>query len=409
MRHIFAPKSAVGAPTRLCEPSLAGTVIPQFCLAGEIDARGARVNHLPQICGVVRSSTEFIVRKKRTVIAVVIPSYKVKEHILDVIERIGPEVSQIYVVDDCCPVQSGKFVREQCRDSRVRIEYHEQNQGVGGAVMTGYTAAIANGADVIVKIDGDGQMDPALLPYFVLPIIEGWADYTKGNRFYDLTHIGRMPKARLIGNAGLSLMTKFSTGYWNIFDPTNGYTAISAEVANHLPLDKISRRYFFETDVLFRLNTLRAVVVDIPMDALYADEVSNLKISKVLLEFSGKHAGNLVKRIFYNYFLRDMTAATFELVIGLLMFLFGLGFGIAHWISAISSKIPTPLGTVMLAALPVLIGLQLLLGFLNYDVSNTPFRPIGRMLPRTLDGHLAVMDFIETTDTPDSSQHPTSV
>lgn len=344
----------------------------------------------------------------------VIPSYKVKDHILGVIEKIGPEVSQIYVVDDCCPVKSGDFVRERCQDARVRVEYHAQNQGVGGAVMTGYKAAIANGADVIVKIDGDGQMNPALLPYFVLPIIEGWADYTKGNRFFDLTHIRRMPVARLIGNAGLSFMTKLSTGYWNIFDPTNGYTAISAQVASHLPLDRISRRYFFETDMLFRLNTFRAVVADIPMDAIYGDEKSNLKISKVLFEFSGRHASNFCKRIFYNYFLRDVTAATFELVIGTLLLLFGLGFGIEHWISAISSKISTPLGTIMVAALPILIGLQLVLGFLNYDVASTPTRPIGRVLPRTLDGHLAVMDVIEpaegTTDgtTDGSTNHPTS-
>ncbi|SAL34872.1 glycosyltransferase family 2 protein [Caballeronia concitans] len=345
-------------------------------------------------------------RKKRTIIAVVIPSYKVKEHILGVIEKIGPEVSQIYVVDDCCPVKSGDFVRDNCNDERVRIEYHQQNLGVGGAVMTGYRAAIENGADVIVKIDGDGQMDPALLPYFALPIIEGWADYTKGNRFYDLTHIGRMPKARLIGNAGLSFMTKISTGYWNVFDPTNGYTAISAQVASHLPLDKISQRYFFETDMLFRLNTLRAVVADVPMDAHYADEESNLKISKVLFEFSGKHASNLFKRIFYNYFLRDMTAATFELVIGGLLLLFGLAFGVSHWISAISSHIPTPLGTIMVAALPILIGLQLILSFLNYDVANTPSRPIGRLLPRTLDGQHAVMDAVEANDTPTSTTNP---
>lgn len=347
-------------------------------------------------------------RQKRTTIAVVIPSYKVKDHILGVIDKIGPEVSQIYVVDDCCPVKSGDFVREHCSDERVRIEYHSENQGVGGAVITGYKAAIANGADVIVKIDGDGQMDPALLPYFVLPIIEGWADYTKGNRFYDLTHIGQMPVARLIGNAGLSFMTKISTGYWNVFDPTNGYTAISAQVASHLPLDKVSRRYFFETDMLFRLNTLRAVVADIPMDAVYADEKSNLKISKVIFEFSGKHATNLAKRIFYNYFLRDMTAATFELVVGSLLLMFGLGFGIAHWISAVSSKIATPLGTIMLAALPILIGLQLLLGFLNYDVANTPSRPIGRVLPRTLDGRMAIMESVDAGQKPDLTNHPTS-
>lgn len=318
---------------------------------------------------------------KPSSIAVVIPSYKVRAHILDVIARIGPEVERIYVVDDCCPDSSGDFVESHCRDPRVRVVRHAVNQGVGGAVMTGYAEAIADGADIIVKVDGDGQMDPGLLPQFVLPIIEGWADYTKGNRFYDLTHITRMPAMRLIGNAGLSIMTKISTGYWTIFDPTNGYTAINARAASHLPFDRISKRYFFETDMLFRLNTLRAVVADIPMDAVYGDEKSNLKITNVLFEFMGKHAKNFTKRIFYNYFLRDMTAATFELIVGLILFVFGLCFGIVHWINALATATPTPLGTIMLSALPVLIGLQFLLGFLNFDVANVPSRPISKFLP----------------------------
>jgi glycosyltransferase involved in cell wall biosynthesis len=320
---------------------------------------------------------------KPSSIAVVIPCYKVRPHILGVIAKIGPEVDQIYVVDDCCPENSSDFVAENCTDPRVRIVRHTVNQGVGGAVMSGYTAAIAGGADVIVKVDGDGQMDPGLLPQFVMPIVDGWADYTKGNRFYDLTYITRMPAMRLIGNAGLSIMTKISTGYWTIFDPTNGYTAINARVAAHLPFDRISRRYFFETDMLFRLNTLRAVVADIPMDAVYGDEKSNLKITNVLFEFMGKHAKNFTKRIFYNYFLRDMTAATFELVIGLILLVFGVCFGAVHWISAIASATPTPLGTIMLSALPVLIGLQFLLGFLNFDVANVPSRPISKFLPFT--------------------------
>jgi len=314
-------------------------------------------------------------------IAVVIPSYKVRDHIVGVLAAIGPEVSDIYVVDDRCPHHSGDFVERNCADERVHVLRHGENQGVGGAVMTGYKAAIEGGADIIVKVDGDGQMDPKLLPKFVLPIIEGWADYTKGNRFYDLTHITRMPRMRLFGNAGLSLFTKFSTGYWNIFDPTNGYTAINARVAEHIPFDKISRRYFFETDMLFRLNTLRAVVADVPMDARYADEVSNLRISKVFFEFSGKHVSNFCKRIFYNYFLRDMTAATFELVVGFVLFVFGFIFGAYHWIHAIVQATPTPLGTIMLSAMPVLIGLQLLIGFLNFDVANVPSRPISKYLP----------------------------
>ena len=309
-------------------------------------------------------------------IAVVIPCYKVRDHILDVLAAIGPEVTRIYVVDDCCPVQSGSFVETHCRDARVTVLRHAQNQGVGGAVMTGYQAAIADGMAVLVKVDGDGQMDPALIADFVAPILEGEADYTKGNRFFDLENIRAMPKMRLFGNAVLSLMCKLSSGYWNLFDPTNGYTAIHANVARHLPFGKISRRYFFETDMLFRLNTLRAVVVDVPMHAKYGDEVSNLKISKIAGEFLVKHARNFSKRIFYNYYLRDMSLASLELPLGLVFFVFGVLYGGYHWSLSTHLGMPTPAGTVMLAALPSLMGLQLILSFMSYDIASVPRRPI---------------------------------
>lgn len=307
-------------------------------------------------------------------IAVVIPSYKVTRHILDVIERIGPEVQCIYVVDDACPDGSGDYVANHCTDSRVVVLQNAENQGVGGAVMAGYQAAIDDGADIIVKVDGDGQMDPSLIPIFVEPILSGEADYAKGNRFFDLEEIRTMPPIRLFGNAVLSLMAKLSTGYWDLFDPTNGYTAIHADVAKHLPFGKISRRYFFETDILFRLNTLRAVVVDVPMNAKYGEEVSNLKISKIIGEFLYKHARNFGKRIFYNYYLRDLPLASIELPLGLLLFIFGLGFGAWHWMSAVREGVVTPAGTVMLSAMPVLMGLQLILAFLAYDISSVPRR-----------------------------------
>jgi len=313
-------------------------------------------------------------------IAVVIPSYRVRKHILDVIGEIGPEVTRIYVVDDCCPEESGNFVEENCKDERVRVIRLPKNQGVGGAVMMGYRAAIDEGADIIVKVDGDGQMDPSLIPGFVAPISSGEADYTKGNRFFNLEKIRAMPRIRLFGNAILSFMTKFSSGYWDLFDPTNGYTAIHADVARYLPFDKISRRYFFETDMLFRLNTLRAVVVDIPMDARYGDEISSLKISKVVGEFLVKHVRNFIKRIFYNYYLRDMSLASIELPLGLLLFAFGIGFGGWHWMYAAREGISTPAGTVMLSAFPALIGLQLILAFLAYDISSLPRRAIHQKL-----------------------------
>lgn len=313
-------------------------------------------------------------------VAVVIPCFKVRAHISSVLDKIGPEVCRVYVVDDCCPENSGEFVTQTCNDPRVRIIKNPVNLGVGGAVIAGYRAAIEDGADIIVKVDGDGQMDPALLPRIIVPILKGQADYSKGNRFYDLTHIHRMPAIRLFGNAVLSLMSKLSTGYWKTFDPTNGYTAIDARVAAHLPFERISQRYFFETDMLFRLNTLRAVVVDVPMDAHYGDEESNLKIRRIIGEFFGKHARNFFKRIFYNYFLRDVSLASLELLAGVGLLSFGVIFGLVQWYGAAASGEVAPLGTVMLAALPVLSGLQFLLAFFSYDISSTPVNAIGELL-----------------------------
>ncbi len=314
-------------------------------------------------------------------VAVVIPCYRVKSHILDVLSRIGAEVNRVFVVDDACPDGSGWLVQEQCRDPRVIVLHHAVNQGVGAAVMTGYTAALKEDAEVIVKIDGDGQMDPSLISHFIAPILKGQADYTKGNRFYDLTHIGQMPAIRLFGNAALSFMAKLSTGYWNLFDITNGYTAIHAKAARRIAFDKVSPRYFFETDLLFRLSTIRAVVVDIAMDASYGSEKSSLRIGKVWREFLVKHLRNFVKRVGYNYFLRDMTVASLELALGLCALLFGMVFGGYHWALGVATGLAAPLGTIMLAALPTMLGLQLILAFIAFDVANVPRRPIHLDLP----------------------------
>jgi dolichol-phosphate mannosyltransferase len=309
-------------------------------------------------------------------VAVVIPCFKVTKHILCVIESIPSEVTAIYIVDDACPDSSGLFVQQSVSDPRVAVRFNQQNLGVGGAVMVGYQAALDDGADIIIKIDGDGQMDPSLIPAFIEPILSGEADYTKGNRFFDLELVSQMPKLRLFGNAVLSFLTKLSSGYWNLFDPTNGYTAIHADVCRRLPFKKISNRYFFETDMLFRLNTLRAVVVDVPMEAKYEDETSHLKVSSIIGEFLGKHAKNFGKRIFYNYYLRDLSLASVELIVGLLLTLFGISFGLYHWFASANLGTSTPAGTVMLAAMPLLVGIQLILQFLGYDIASVPKRPL---------------------------------
>lgn len=315
------------------------------------------------------------VRLEQT-LAVVIPSYRVKAHILDVIARIGPEVAMIFVVDDACPDGSGAYVGEQCRDPRVRVLRHEVNRGVGGAMMTGYRAALGAGADIIVKVDGDGQMDPALIPHIARPVLARQADYAKGNRFHSLWNVRRMPRVRLYGNAALSFMTKLSSGYWGIFDPTNGFTAIHAAALERIEFANVSERYFFETDMLINLGNARAVVADVPMEAVYADEVSNLRIRNELWPFLRTHLREVVKRIFYTYFLRDFSPATLQLLIGAIFLLFGTIYGAAEWYRSVSTGEIASTGTVMIAVLPIILGVQLLLNFLAFDMANEPKVPI---------------------------------
>ena len=309
-------------------------------------------------------------------IAVVIPCYRVTRHVLDVIAAIPPTVFRVICVDDGCPDGSGKRIEGANLGSRVVVLFHAKNQGIGAAMITGYRAAIELGATIVVKIDGDGQMDPRLLHMFVAPILGGLADYTKGNRFYRPESVIGMPGARLIGNAALSFMSKFSTGYWNLFDPTNGYTAIHTDVLRWLPLAKLSKRYFFESDLLFRLSTVRALVLDVPIDAVYAKEQSNLAIKRILGPFLLGHFRNFLKRLGYNYYLRDFSVASIEWLLGPLLLIFGFVTGLIEWIHSGETGITASAGTVMLSALPIMVGLQMLLSAINFDVQNVPRQAI---------------------------------
>lgn len=303
-------------------------------------------------------------------ISVVIPSYRVKSHILGVIEAIGPEVQKIIVVDDACPEKSGEHVKLSTRDTRVEVIFHATNLGVGGAVKTGYKRALEIGSDIIVKIDGDGQMDTSRINELVNPIRTDHAHYTKGNRFFDVEAVRAMPKIRIIGNLGLSFLTKLSSGYWRIFDPNNGFTAISRNKLLLLPLNKIDDGYFFESDMLFRLYLVDASVRDVPMPSIYGEEKSSLKIRRVVIEFPFKHLRNLFKRIIYSYYLREFNLASIELPLGFVLILFGSSLGVTSWLSGISSGQPTEPGTLILVALSILMGFQLILAFLSFDMND---------------------------------------
>ena len=312
-------------------------------------------------------------------VAVVIPCYRVAAHVVPLIERIGPEVGWIIAVDDACPEHSGDLIEQSCHDSRVIVLRHMENQGVGGAVMTGYLAARELPAEVVVKLDGDGQMDPDLIPALVASVLCGRADYVKGNRFYRLANVSGMPAVRLFGNAVLSFMTKLSSGYWQLFDPTNGFTAIHRSLLHELDLEHIAKRYFFESDLLYHLNQLRAVVADMPMKAAYAEETSSLSPMRMIGPFLRGNLRNFGRRLIYSYFLRGFSAATVELLLGIPLFLFGIIFGAIHWWESIVDHVPSTAGTVMLAALPMIIGVQLLLSWLSFDVAAEPRQPVHSM------------------------------
>ncbi len=318
-------------------------------------------------------------RKMR--IAVVVPCFRVKRHIEAVVKSIPDIVDDIIVVDDACPDGSGKLVAEKINDSRIQVIYLKENLGVGGAVLSGMRHAAYLGADILVKMDGDGQHDANYIPLLVDPILHEAADYTKGNRFYRVESLVDMPRVRIAGNAGLSFLTKLSSGYWNLMDPTNGFVAIHAKVLGQLSLEKIRRRYFFESDMLFRLGTMRAKIIQVPMRAIYGDEVSGLKPSRYLWPMMKWHAKAFVKRIFYNYFLRGFSLASLYLVFGLVLLITGSILGVSYWHYYSNLDVNAPTGTVMMVALMIIVGMNFMFNFLSHDMASEPRETIHKFLP----------------------------
>lgn len=318
-------------------------------------------------------------------IAVVIPCYRVAAHILDLISHIGPEVGWIIAVDDACPEKSGDVIENGCGDPRVMVLRHSMNRGVGGAVITGYQAARALSADVIVKLDGDGQMDPEMIPTLCAPLLSGRADYAKGNRFYRVRDVSTMPLIRMLGNAALSFMTKFSSGYWQLFDPTNGYTAIQRSLLSEIDFSTVAERYFFESDLLYQLNQLRAAVVEMPMTSRYGQESTSLRPLHMIGPFFWGNLKNTIRRILYSYFLRGFSIASIELVLGLFLLVFGVAFGFRLWWLSVMGGLPATAGTVMLSALPLILGTQLVLSWLAFDIAAEPRYPVHRMLRDSIE------------------------
>jgi len=315
--------------------------------------------------------------------AVVIPAYNAAAHIEEVVRSVPAFVRQVIVVDDASRDQTATVVaRVAEQDSRVMLVRHPQNQGVGGAMATGFRTALAADAQIVVKMDADGQMSPDYLPSLLEPLIRGEADFAKGNRFHDFAALARMPWIRRLGNVGLSFLTKAAVGYWTCFDPCNGYIAIRGEVLRKLALDKLHRSYFFETSLLGQLYLRGAVVADVPMPAIYGDEISHLRVRRALVEFPPKLVTCLIRRLVLKHLLFDFSMLSIYALAALAFLGFGGVYGGYNFIWYASHGRPAPTGTVVIPAMLITLGFQFLLAAINEDLRAVPTRPLCRQLIR---------------------------
>jgi glycosyltransferase involved in cell wall biosynthesis len=308
-------------------------------------------------------------------IAVVIPCYNVSKQIEAVVNGLPNDISYIITVNDCSADNTLSVLENLAKlNTKLQVVNHLVNQGVGGAMISGYKKSLELGSDITIKMDGDGQMTAANIPKLIRPLIEGKADFTKGNRFRDLKALKSMPLVRRIGNLGLSFLIKAASGYWNIFDPTNGFTAIKNEVLSEVNFDKLHKRYYFETSMIAELYFSNAVILDVPMKAFYGDEVSGLSSTQSLFEFPPKLFVTFLRRIVLKYFLIDFNLGSLYLLTGIPMFLYGIIFGLIKFEQYDKLGVGAPTGTVILPTLFIILGFQVLLAGLAFDVNNYPKR-----------------------------------
>jgi len=302
---------------------------------------------------------------------VVLPAYNEARALAAVVARIPAWVTGIIVVDDAS-TDDTLTVAQSLTDPRLAVLHHDDNRGVGGAMVTGFRAALDGGYDVVIKMDADDQMDAGELPALVRPIELGMAEYVKGNRFRRTGRPRSMPGSRWFGNVVLSFLTKIASGYWHVFDPQCGFIAVTAPTLRRLKLDGIARDYFFENDMLIRLNVIGARVVDVDTSALYGEETSHVSIGRVSWSFPLRLARGFFWRFIKRHVINDFGLIAFLTFVGGVFALFGTAFGIYHWIQSADSGISTTAGTVMIAVVPLILGAQMLVQALSLEVQNSP-------------------------------------
>tara|TARA_Y100000589_G_C27197333_1_gene647539 strand:+ start:5516 stop:6463 length:948 start_codon:yes stop_codon:yes gene_type:complete len=302
----------------------------------------------------------------------IIPCFKGNNKTITVIKDALKFVDYVVLIDDLCPNKIGEIASKQIKSNNLIIIKNIKNLGVGGSVKRGIEYLLSNNCDIILKIDADGQINPKLIPKIIEPIVNGTSEAVKGNRFTSLEDVLSMPKIRIIGNLGLSFLNKISTGYWELFDPTNGFIAFSSKTLKKIRLNKVDNRYFFESDLLFQCSLANVYFKQLPMESIYGDEISSLKPLKEISKFAWKHFLNTFKRIIYQYFILDFNAGSLDLLgclstgtITSIYYLYIKYIGLEKGFNA------TPAQANILAIL-IILTFQLILAFIYYDSTQKP-------------------------------------
>jgi glycosyltransferase involved in cell wall biosynthesis len=302
-------------------------------------------------------------------IAVIVPAHNEEKLIGKVLKMAPVFVDHIVVIDDASSDRTGDIVKtHQEEDPRITLIRHEINEGVGGAIVTGYKWARDHEIDISVVMAGDAQMDPADLPRLLDPVVEGKTDYSKGNRLFTGKAWEVIPKTRYLGNGILSFLTKIASGYWHVADSQSGYAAITLEALKIIDLDTIYKRYGMPNDLLVKLNVYNFRVQDIPVTPVYGiGERSGIKIYKVVFTLSFLLMKLFLWRLKEKYVIRDFHPLVLFYLMGFALTPVGVGFGFYLLIYRIFVG-PVAATSALFAAFFAISGLQSLFFAMWFDM-----------------------------------------
>lgn len=307
-------------------------------------------------------------RNKKT--AVVVPAYKEELLIVPTLESIPDFVDRVYVVNDGSPDQTGVLIDSYAKkDNRVIPIHHLKNKGVGGAIISGYKRAFSDGMDIVAVMAGDNQMDPAFLPELLDPVADEVVDYSVGNRLVNEKFREGMSTWRFVGNSVLTLLTKIASGYWQLMDPQNGYTAISRRALETISLDEIYPRYGYCNDLLVWLNTFGFRVRNVPHPARYGLERSKIKYSTYIVRLSWLLLNAFIWRMKMKYVILSFHPLVFFYCAGVFFTFISVLFGLyALWFKFIMNNsifVPAVVSVILFA-----LGVQFLLFAMMFDMQE---------------------------------------